>query len=189
LGLSYLKKQDFLAAQDNFQFILKNFKETKFLQQASLGIADLYLLQQDFLNASQSYQNFIRDYPKSDFLSAAYFGLGRSLLKQGQWQEAKIYLTKVEQDYPLSFEAGLAKKLSSQEFYFTVQVGSFSKQKNAQALCQKLKDNGLDSFLQEETIKDITFYRVRVGKFNSRQQAEDLASQLSQQGYPTKIFP
>lgn len=190
LGLSYLKQGNFMKAQDIFNIIIDEYKESKFLEEAFLSLGDSYLLAGDFDKAKDIYSNILKRTTNSASLKGlAYFRLGQVALKIGKWQEAKDYLNKVKYDYPLTFEASLANNLLTGEDYFTVQIGSFSRQTNAANLCQKLKNKGYDAYIKEATFEGRQMYRVRVGKFSSRDKAQDLEKELSAKGYSTRIFP
>ncbi|HLQ84888.1 MAG TPA: SPOR domain-containing protein, partial [Salinisphaeraceae bacterium] len=69
---------------------------------------------------------------------------------------------------------------------WVIQVASFGKRDNAQALEQEL---GADfpTFHARAQINDQTWYRVRVGPFASRAEAENVAGELRAQGHNTLV--
>mgnify|MGYP001594814574 CR=1 FL=1 len=189
LGLSYLKQGNLLRASDIFEIILREFKDSGFREEAMLGLGDVYFLKSDYEGAQNQYQQILSSNPDTKLRGLLLYKLAQASIKRGNWQEAQGYLDKLNKDYPLSFEAKLAKNLSNQEFYFTVQVGAFSRFNNANNLCKRLIDKGYPAYIQEFDSKDAKSYRVRVGKLNSRLEAKELEKRLSQEGYPTKIYP
>lgn len=70
---------------------------------------------------------------------------------------------------------------------YSVQVGSFSKAKNAKQLVSKLMRARYDARVLLDDAKEI--YRVRVGSFVSRHDVLILERKLKKEGYPTKIVP
>jgi cell division septation protein DedD len=70
--------------------------------------------------------------------------------------------------------------------FYSVQVGSFSKEENAKALVEKLIAAHYDAYLAPDAGKT-GMIRVRVGKTESRPAAEILEEKLKKEGYPTKI--
>lgn len=62
--------------------------------------------------------------------------------------------------------------------YFTVQVGAFKDQNNAQRLRDRLSGEYSPVFIQEVEIADGSFYRVRVGRVSGEQAAQQLGDQL-----------
>jgi hypothetical protein len=70
---------------------------------------------------------------------------------------------------------------------YSVQVGSFSKEKNAKQLLSKLMRARYDARVLKDDIKEI--YRVRVGSYVSRHDVLILERKLKKEGYPTKIVP
>jgi hypothetical protein len=69
---------------------------------------------------------------------------------------------------------------------YGVQVGSFSKQQNAERLLNRLLRNRYDAYINKDTPNR---FRVRVGRVASREEARTLEQSLQKDGYPTKIFP
>ncbi len=190
LGLSYLKEGNYLRASDIFEIILKEFKAGKFTNEARIGLADVYFLKGDY-DKSESYcQGLIGGSNANKMKASAYYRLSKIALKKGMTQEANGYLDRLKNDYPLSPELRINKEITGPEFYYTVQVGSFSKPANARNLSQKLAGEGYEAHIEEGISKSgAKIYRVRVGKFPSRQDAKVLEKKVSREGYPTKIFP
>ncbi len=63
-----------------------------------------------------------------------------------------------------------------------VQVGSFSQQVNAEVLRDKLKNSGIDAYMESAKANTGQIYRVRIGPMNDREKAEKLVGKLSKQG-------
>ncbi len=70
---------------------------------------------------------------------------------------------------------------------YSVQVGSFSKERNAKQLLSRLMRARYDANVLRDEYKEI--YRVRVGSYISRHDALILERKLKKEGYPTKIVP
>ncbi len=136
---------------------------------ASASIGDSYFYEGDFPKAYESYQETLRKYPDSD-------------------QSAYLSQRLSEIDIKLQKPTSPLRQMALEEHsFFTVQVGSFSKQKNAEALTNKLRYYQYDAYLdRDETGR---MYRVRVGKLASKEEALTLESRLRKEGYPTKIYP
>jgi DedD protein len=64
---------------------------------------------------------------------------------------------------------------------WVVQVGSFSKQSNAEALRDRLRAKGMPSFVMQASSDGKTVYRVRVGPSLDRESAESLQRDIKQQ--------
>jgi len=195
LGLSYLKEGNYLRASDIFEIILKEFKGSSFKEEARLGLGDTYFLKGDYDKAEECYKELINNNPNSKVKAQIYYRLSQIGAKLGDTQKAKEYLAKLKENFPLNMESRLNKDLSlfldsSLDFYYTIQVGSFSSIINAKNLTQKLIQQGYPAYVEEASASDgKTIYRVRVGKLRLRQEACDLEKKLFQEGYPTKICP
>ena len=70
---------------------------------------------------------------------------------------------------------------------YCVQVGSFSKQSNAERLLNRLLRNRYEAYIQQDAVGRL--FRVRVGQLAQRVDAITLQRRLKKDGYPTKIFP
>lgn len=190
LGLSYLKEENYLRASDIFEIILKEFKDSAFRDDALLGLGDTYFLIGDYDKAESKYKDLIDGNRHTKLRATVYYRLSQIGFKKGNTQEAKEYLDKLKREFPLNLEAKLNRDLGSiSDFYYTVQVGSFSNSINAQNLKQKLIQQGYPAYIEEASSQDKIIYRVKVGKLRLRKEAESLENKLSQQGYPTKICP
>lgn len=190
LGLSYLKKGNYLRASDIFEIILKEYKDSAFSQEAKMSLADTYLLRQDYDKAEHYYKDLIVSNPHTKLKAIVYYRLGQVGIKKSDTQKAKEYLDKLKEEFPLNLEIKLNKDLYTTSYiYYTVQVGSFINPSNAKNLCNKLIDEGYDAYIQELDTGGKRIYRVRVGRLNSRLEAVQLENKLSSQGYLTKIIP
>ena len=194
LALSYLKDGNYLRASDIFEIILKEFKNSAFKEQATLGLGDTYLLREEYSRAEQYYKDIIAANPCTKLKAQIYYRLSQIGFKKGDTRQAKEYLNKLKEELPLSLESRLNKDFypipgASSDFYYTVQSGSFSKKINAQNLTQKLIRNNYPAYIEETAAEGGTIYRVRIGKFQIRQEAVKLERKLTQEGYPTKVYP
>lgn len=192
LGLCYLEDGNYLRASDIFEIILNEYKDSRFKDEAKLGLGDSYFLRGDLTGAEGCFNELINS--DSRLKAQGYYRLSQVAFKKGDTQAAKDYLEKLKKDSPLNIELIQNKEFippigSASEFYYTVQVGSFSKVTNANNLTQKLIQNGYPAYLEELSSGPKTAYRVRVGKFPSRIEAVEAQKKLAREGYPTKIFP
>ncbi|MCM8795233.1 MAG: tetratricopeptide repeat protein [Candidatus Omnitrophica bacterium] len=195
LGLSYLKEGNFLRAEDIFEIILKEFKTTKFKDEAMLGLGDVYFLKGNLDKAQATYKELISKNPDSALKPQVYYRLSQIAFKKADLLTGKEYLDKLKKEFPQNIELQINSDISSLtdypvDLYYTVQVGSFSRSLNAQNLKQKLINLGYPAYIEEISCnKTEKRYRVRVGRLKTRAEAVDLANKLIQEGYPTKIYP
>ena len=69
----------------------------------------------------------------------------------------------------------------------TVQVGSFTRERNAERLLNKLLRKHYDAYILRDGQSGN--FRVRAGRFASHDEAKSLGARLKKDGYPIKIFP
>lgn len=72
---------------------------------------------------------------------------------------------------------------------FAVQLGSFSKQQNAERLAADLRKQGFAAFLSQLSTADGQLHRVRVGPQKDREAAEAMAARLAKAGHKGKVLP
>ena len=91
--------------------------------------------------------------------------------------ESKVVNTpKVEPEAEVIKES----EISSEKKVYTVQVGAFSTEKNAQNLAQEIRDKGYQTYV----VKGKTLYKVQVGEFKNYQEAQNISQKLKELGYP-----
>jgi DedD protein len=59
-----------------------------------------------------------------------------------------------------------------------VQLGSFSARGNADALADRMREQGFEAFVQRVRVANGTMYRVRIGPVADRDDAESLAVRI-----------
>lgn len=187
-GLSYLKAGNYLRASDIFEIILKEFKGSRFKNEAVLCLGDAYFLSGDYPKAKAQYKQIIAS-PSLKLQAQAYWRMSQTAFRLGNAEEGKHYAERLKYEFPSNIESAPGQEICPLGDYYAVQVGAFSSSANANNLTQKLIQQGYPAFIEESSVQGKTTYRVRVGKFSQRQEAVDLASKLAQQGYPTKICP
>lgn len=191
LGLSYLEDGNYLRASDIFEIILKEFKGSRFKEEAQLGLGDTYFLRGEIKKAEDCYKRITSENPRTKIKASVFYRLAQAGFKKGDTGQGKDYLDKLKAEFPLNLELRQNKDLSvlqsePGEIYYTVQVGSFSNANNAKNIVRELTVKGYDAYIEES---DAKMYRVKVGKFKTRQEAALMESRLSGEGYPTKISP
>jgi tetratricopeptide (TPR) repeat protein len=191
LGLAYLKDGNHLRASDIFEIILKEFKDSRFKEEAELGLGDSYFLRGEYIRAKEQYSRLVKDHPRSKLLAAVYYRQSRVAAKLGNIKESKEYLAKIAKSFPLSLDVLDNEEIStgSGSGYYSVQVGAFSQNINAGNLVEKLKKRGYSAYVEESGARGKATYRVKVGKYPSRSEAISAAKKLSRDGFPTKISP
>lgn len=189
LGLSYLKDGNYLRASDIFEIILDEFKDSAFQTQAKLGLGDAWFFLGNYAKAQGYYRRLAEEGLSLKLLPQVYYRLSECAIKLGDTEEAKKYLDKLKKEFPLNLETKMDQDLSNPDFYYTVQVGNFSKSSNADNLSDRLIKKGYSAYVEPVVAQDKRSYRVRVGKFSSRTEAVGLQDKLSREGYPAKIFP
>lgn len=190
MGMSLLKQLKPTEARLNFEILVNEFKDTKFVSFAACGIADSYFQEGNFQQACLEYEKILSDYPQIPFKSSLQFKRARCFVKLGRLREAKDLFKRIKNEYPLSFEADSAKEILNENlFYFTIQAGAFVERDRAERFCEKLKEKGFDTFISQITKGKKTYYRVRVGKFNSQEETNAIAEKLKKEGYSVKVYP
>ncbi|MDD5129921.1 MAG: SPOR domain-containing protein [Candidatus Omnitrophica bacterium] len=190
LGLSYLKELKIAPAQDCFRRILNN-SNSKFKEEASLGLADTYLVSGQFQQAEDIYNKLISGDSNSRQKPAVLYRLSQLELKKGNHQKSNSYWFKLKKDFPLSPELKLVKPIpladtsANNPKEYSVQVGFFTSSANANNFKERLKVKGYSAYVESFGAG----FRVKVGRFNTEKEALELESKLFQEGFQTKLCP
>lgn len=118
LGICLLKQDRFVEARKNFSIVIQRYSQSRFCDDASLGIGDAYFLAGDYEQAQNRYNKFVRDYPQSGLVSIA-----------------RMHLEECQ---------GAGNDTNS---YFSVQLGCFSSKENAQKLRDDLINRGFQAYI------------------------------------------
>ena len=188
-GRALLKLGRFAEARNRFSRILNDNDSDIFLDKAYIGLADSYFLEKNYEEAKSYYEKVIGYFPDSGDIHTAYYKLGECHAKLGDRETSKKYYGKLVKSYPESLEAKLLVGEKSDFVTYCVQLGSFTKWKNAKNLHDELKKKGFDVNIVTARVGDSRFYRVRVGQYNRFSDAEDKARELRNKGYAVKIYP
>lgn len=189
-GVSSLKLNRTEEGRLALQRLLSEYPSGKWVPQARLALGQSWENEGRDEQALKVYQQFVGDQADGSYAAQGLLRLGRVQMRLGHLQEGRATLDAVVRKSPASAEASAAKDLLRQgTFYYCVQVGSFSAERNAERLAGELKRRGYASEVNEGTLQGKTFYRVRVGRFTSRDQAETEMNRLRSEGFPGRIFP
>lgn len=188
LGIAYLKTGQYQDSRNYLQDALSGTGEDKLRQEIELAICDSYYLENNFDLADIYYNQFLINHRRSDFEYVVKFKMALTALKLGRWQEAKKLCEEVARSSSLNSQDA-EEILQENQFYFTVQVGSFQNQDNAYSFCDELKQDGYDAFIEKNEHNHLVFYRVRIGKFGTRTEVEQLADNLKAKSLPVRIYP
>ncbi len=187
-ALSYMKMGIYEKARSYFRSLLRNFKGSPFYESALVKLVDTYFLDNDIEYAEKLYKSILRKYPSISYKPLIYLRLAQISAKQGRWNDERKYINLIKTKYPHSVEQKLAERIEKRGYFFTVQVGAFSRYENALHFMKELKMR-YRPYIVEEKDGDLTFYKVRVGKYKERQEAEIVFNRLRQEGYPARIYP
>ena len=190
LGLSHLRQGEYPQAEDVFRKLLTERLSMDLYDKTAIGLIDAYLLQGAYEPALKEVNSLLARRKDSESLGLIYLKAGRVNLKLARWKKAREFLQKVVDEYPDSFEAGVAKQLLDEKQYFTVQVGSFLDQDRAEKMMREMQSRKEYAYIVEvKSPEGKSYYRVRVGQLVAIRDAQALEQKLSGLGYPTLIYP
>ncbi len=185
-ALSLLKLGRGSQARASFRELENSFTDTDRKASASASIGDSYYYEGNFDQAAEAYRETLSKYPNSDQTTYITYKLKEMSSKSGSASGSLNNLSAPYRGITAQPEPLKQNGIEEMPFY-TVQVGSFSKSRNANALIHKLNNRHYDAFVEREPSNGL--YRVRVGRFSSRADAAMIESRLKQEGYSTKIYP
>ncbi len=154
-----------------------------------IAIADTYFMEHGYDKAISIYKQLL-DKKGADYEAALLFKLGKAYQRNSKWTKSKYYFDQLEKKYPQSFEREIVKKSSVGGNFFTIQVGCFSSQGNAEKLRKDLLSKGYAVYVTPFQSNGSKLFRVRVGEYVSLLAAEHTELELKNiEHLPTHIFP
>lgn len=165
-----------------------------------MALGNCHIGMKDYKSAASVYQSLIESRPGSHRTPSAYLLLAKSHQNLGDIEEAKKLYQKVIEGYSQSIEAQQAQKYINSftaasfktpkqpsvapqpqegEKFFTIQVGAFSKSRNAENLANKIRKKGYSVAVVPPVAGKSRLYKVRVGMFKTRSGAQESARKLA----------
>jgi hypothetical protein len=166
-------------------------------------------LKEDFSSVDRLATQFLSGHARTEQADEALYLQSLALLKLGRFTEGREKLAGLErQSLSAEMKKRAASSLTDSDYLnnnvqspkqplrqmaleenqvFLVQVGSFSKQKNAERILDRLLHNRYDAYVSQDKFERM--FRVRVGRLTDRKAALALEERLKKDGYPTKIYP
>lgn len=188
-GACYVNLFDFLTAKKNFEAVVAKYKQSPYYEDAYLALGDIEFLQENFQEALNIYNDFLSGHPGKRRLATLYFRLSETNLRLGRKKEFREYLDKLQKEFPLSFEAKDARRLSQNDEFYTVQVGAFTDYDNAEEFIAQLKSKGYKVHSVLCMLSGKKLCRIRVGQYRTMDEAQLLKKKLEADGYFAKILP
>lgn len=101
----------------------------------------------------------------------------------GDWMYARMGDLASKVTAKLGGSAGGTEKPADNQVLYRVQAGAFSNKANADAMLQKVKAAGFDTYM----VKVDNLYKIQVGAFSKKANADAMAAKLKAAGFDTYI--
>lgn len=189
-GVSAMKLRDWELARAALTRLVEEHPTSRWAPHGWLALGDSWAGSGHPERALEVYERVLREGRAGHLTPQALFRLGKVQRELGLWAEARASLEQAARAAPDSVDALQAKELlSGDDFFFTVQVGSFITRANALRLAQELQRRGYPAEVSEAVMQGKRFHRVRIGRFAKRAEAQAQAQRLGEDGFPSRIFP
>jgi len=131
------------------------------------------------------YQRIVDEHAGSAWADDALHRLYQYSYAVGAYRTARTYRERMDKEYPRSpYASPSAAKAETEkdgEKQYSVQVGAFSKEKDAQRRIDQLKEKGYTAYMREKSVRGKTVYAVWLGIFPAYAQAQAFARKLKDQ--------
>ncbi|MDT8323919.1 MAG: SPOR domain-containing protein [Bacteroidota bacterium] len=131
------------------------------------------------------YQRIVDEHAGSSWADDALHRLYQYSYAVGAYRTARTYQERMDREFPRSPYASAAAAAASAEAdgekQYSVQVGAYSKEKDARRRIEELKAKGYTAYLREKTVRGKTVYAVWLGIFPAYGQAQNFARKLKEQ--------
>ncbi|MEO0142879.1 MAG: SPOR domain-containing protein [candidate division WOR-3 bacterium] len=174
-----------------YRKIINNYPQSRYADDAYLEIAKSSIARSDHKSSIIILNELLKNYPDTELKEEILFWLGIAHIESGNEAEGIKLLNELKENYPKSIWAVRASSIAldtiHQSVYYTIQVGSYRTEDNAQKCVEELKKKGFEARIVEAFIKGETFYRVWVGKFETAEQAKSVLQKLDSIGYKGNV--
>jgi len=190
MGLALEGAGDVAKAKQQFEAIKVDDAGTGLGELATLGLGDCLRAQGNYSAALSEYMRVVTNYGRSNWLPCALYGAGVCLDELGRQSEASEIYARLRREFPGSFEATIVRERTkgpakekvtgTEPRSYTIQLGAFSQETNANALVGLLKDEGVAGvrIVQEERGGRV-LYIVGLGEFPTKEAAVRRGKELS----------
>ena len=174
--------------------LLELYPASSWAAWAQLGIAEIYFSQGSFNKSIKEYTKVIDKYTGAEAFSLALAGMSRAFEASGEKDKGVLYLNLYKERFPGGIETesqtqteeitprkdpGTAEKLTDTKY--SVQIGVFANQENADKVMQKLKSRGYEPEQSYKTIQNKKYFVIQVGSFNSLAEAQKVREKLERE--------
>ena len=176
------------SALSFYRKVIAKYPQSRYADVAHLEIAKIHFGRKDFSNAIITLNQLLRTYPDTGVKDEVLFWLGVSYISNGSKAEGTRILEDLRKNYPKSVWTERTLRVipgsgpATGQAYFTIQVGSYRDETNAEKYAAEIRSQGFDVQVVEAFIKGNTYYRVWAGKFATREDADTFSLKLSTLG-------
>ncbi len=108
--------------------------------------------------------------------------VGQEIICIEESKPAEKGVKKEEKSFQ-SIDFSFYKRLEKTEPYYSIQVASFLKEKDAKSLVEDLRKKGYDAYYEKKEVGNKVYYRVKCGRFEDKKVAQKfLASFIKKEG-------
>lgn len=169
-GMSAEKKGDRQNAIRCFEYAARE-PDRKVSARAALEMGEWHMEGEGFADAAGHFRNAGRLAADEETRAEAMLMTGISLQKGGMFEEARSVLHACALNKFSRKYADQARYRLAMESHFTVQVGAFLDEKNAQAKMKALAAAGINAEMRSPKASGVPFFRVLSGRFEIRPDA------------------
>jgi tetratricopeptide (TPR) repeat protein len=181
-------------ALKGFRNIVELYPSSSWAAWAQLGIGEIYFSQGSFNKSIKEYTKVIDKYTGTEAFPLALAGMSRAFESSGEKDKAVLYMNLYKERFPGGIETesqiqteeiiprkdpGTAEKLTGTKY--SVQIGVFANQENADKVMQKLKSRGYTPEQSNKTIQNKKYFVIQVGVFDSMSEAQKLREKLERE--------
>jgi tetratricopeptide (TPR) repeat protein len=166
------------AALLYYNEVINNYPASRYADISYLEIAKIDIAREKYKSAIVALQELLQKFPDTQVKDETLFWLGVAHISSGQKETGLACFEQLKTSFPRSIWSERAAQIIPQttgatgDEYFTVQVGSYRNESNAQALHEELTKRGLNVKIVEAVVKGTTYYRVWVGQFETLEGAK-----------------
>jgi TolA-binding protein len=184
------------SALTHYRIVIKDYPQSRYVDVSYLEIAKINIARENYQDAIVTINELMKNFPDIGFKDEALFWLGVSYIGAGQKDLGHTTLKNLIAAYPKSDWSGRASSIIPDKSgtpppgqppdvpkdYYTIQIGSYRNETNAQKVAKDLRGKGFTVRVVPAEVKGNQYFRVWVGQFPTADAAKAFSPKLDSLG-------
>ncbi len=177
-----LLEQDAHKSVTHFQFIIKDYPQSKHRLRALFLISQYHFLNKSYKKAISAFKKIVTSDSEAPYSGQICIWIALSYEALNDTTRSIVWYTKVNSADSISYSSAQKalsnlKKLKS---IYSIQIGSFQNKESASTLIEMYSTKGYRTWLATTKQEGIKYYKVLIGEFDNKEKATGFSKLFKQ---------